>query len=343
MNTHQNTDAPTAISMPTRREFVGGMTAGILASLAPSALAAPSSADAAAGGSHAPAELPDYPKPPFAAQQQEWPGLASKMTPRPDHGEKTYRGSGRLAGRKALITGGDSGMGRAAAIAFAREGADVAINYLPAEEPDAREVLDLIKAAGRTGVGIPGDLREEAFCRQLVAQAVAQLGGLDILVNNAARQQSHDSILDLSTEQFDWTMKTNIYAPFWITKAALPHLKRGSAIIATTSENAYDPSPDLYDYAQTKAATMNYVKSLAKQLGAKGIRVNGVSPGPVWTPLQVTGGASMEKLEKFGADTALKRPGQPAELASIYVQLAANDASFTTGNIYGAGGGKGQP
>ena len=284
-----------------------------------------------------------YPKPPFKKQSQPWPGLASKMDPPPDHGEKSYRGSGRLAGRKALITGGDFGMGRAAAIAYAREGADVAINYHPDEEPDAQEVLALIRDAGRNGVLIPGDLREEAFCQRLVTEAVKALGGLDILVSNAGRQQAHDSILDITSEQFDATMKTNIYAPFWIIKAALPHLKPGAVIIGTTSEQAYDPTPDLYDYAQTKAATMNYVKSLAKQLGPRGIRVNGVAPGPVWTPLQVSGGASMEKLEKFGSQTVFGRPGQPAELASIYVQLAAEDASFTTGAIYGASGGAGQP
>jgi NAD(P)-dependent dehydrogenase (short-subunit alcohol dehydrogenase family) len=265
------------------------------------------------------------------------------MDPPPDHGETSYRGSGRLSGRKALITGGDSGMGRAAAIAFAREGADVAINYLPAEEADAREVIALIKTEGRTGLALPGDLRDEAFCGQLVAAAVSGLGGLDVLVSNAGRQQAHASILDISTEQFDSTMKTNIYAPFWIIKAALPHMPPGSAIIATTSEQAYDPTPDLYDYAQTKAATMNFVKSLAKQLAPKGIRVNGVAPGPVWTPLQVSGGASQEKLEKFGSMTPLGRPGQPAELGSIYVQLAANDASFATGQVYGASGGNGQP
>ncbi len=234
-------------------------------------------------------------------------------------------------------------MGRAAAIAYAREGADVAINYLPAEEPDAREVLDLIKAEGRIGLGLPGDLRDEDFCQHLVAEAVRGLNGLDIVVNNAGRQQTHASILDISTEQFDWTMKTNIYAPFWIIKAALPHLKPGSAIIGTASEQAYDPSPDLYDYAQTKAATMNYVKSLAKQLGPKGIRVNGVAPGPIWTALQVTGGATQEKLKGFGGNTPLGRPGQPAELASIYVQLAASDASYATGQIYGSSGGAGQP
>jgi len=284
-----------------------------------------------------------YPKPPFQEQDQPWPGLAGKMNPKPDHGETSYRGSGRLAGRKALITGGDSGMGRAAAIAYAREGADVAINYLPSEEPDAREVIELIKTAGRTGVAIPGDLRDRAFCQRLVAEAVQELGGLDIVVCNAGRQQSNPSILDISDADFDATMKTNIYAPFYIIKAALPHLSEGSCIIGTTSEQAYDPSPELYDYAQTKAATMNYVKSLAKQLGPKGIRVNGVAPGPIWTPLQISGGASVPKYTHFGSTTVLGRPGQPAELASIYVQLAASDASFTTGNIYGAGGGQGQP
>jgi NAD(P)-dependent dehydrogenase (short-subunit alcohol dehydrogenase family) len=326
-----------------RRGIVGGAGIGLAA-------AAAAVTPAFAGGTSGQAAtqpLVDpttkYPRPPFERQSQPWPGLASEMDPRPDHGETSYRGSGKLAGRKALITGGDSGMGRAAAIAFAREGADVAINYLPAEEPDAKEVIALIKAEGRIGLAIPGDLRDEAFCRHLVDEAVRGLGGLDIVVSNAGRQQAHDSILDISTEQFDWTMKTNIYAPFWIIKAALPHLKPGSAIIGTTSEQAYDPTPDLYDYAQTKAATMNYVKSLAKQLGPKGIRVNGVAPGPVWTPLQVSGGASMEKLEHFGGATPLGRPGQPAELGSIYVQLAMNDASFATGQVYGAAGGSGQP
>jgi NAD(P)-dependent dehydrogenase (short-subunit alcohol dehydrogenase family) len=284
-----------------------------------------------------------HPKPPFKKQKQPWPGLACEMEPPPDHGEESYRGSGRLEGRKALITGGDSGMGRAAAIAFAREGADVAINYHPSEERDARDVIALIEKAGRKGVAIPGDLRDEAFCKELVSRAVDALGGLDILVNNAARQQSRESILDVTAEDFDATMKTNIYAPFWIIKAALPHLKPGATIIATTSEQAYDPSPELYDYAQTKAATMNYVKSLSKQLASKGIRVNGVAPGPIWTPLQVSGGASMEKLETFGSQTPFGRPGQPAELASIYVQLAASDASYATGQIYGSSGGAGQP
>jgi NAD(P)-dependent dehydrogenase (short-subunit alcohol dehydrogenase family) len=297
------------------------------------------------GATAAPFEDPTtkHPKPPFKRQSQPWPGLARDMAPPPDHGEESYRGSGRLSGRKALITGGDSGMGRGAAIAFGREGADVAINHLAAEQPDADAVVKLIEAAGRRGVSLPGDLREEDFCKQLVADAVRELGGLDILVCNAGRQQRRESILDVTTEDFDATMKTNIYAPFWIIKAALPHLKPGSTIIATASEQAYDPSPDLYDYAQTKAATMNYVKSLAKQLASRGIRVNGVAPGPIWTPLQVSGGASMDKLEQFGSQAPMGRPGQPAELASIYVQLAAADASYATGQIYGSSGGAGQP
>ncbi|WP_313263347.1 SDR family oxidoreductase [Sphingobacterium sp.] len=287
--------------------------------------------------------IKEYPNPPFKRQSQPWPGLCSEMDPRPDHGEDSYKGTGRLNGRKALITGGDSGMGRAAAIAYAREGADVAINYLPEEEKDAAEVISLIKAAGRKAVAIPGDLRKEEFCTRLIEEAVLQMGGLDILVNNAARQQTKPSILDISTADFDATMKTNIYAPFWLIKAALPHLKPGSVIIGTTSVQAADPSEDLYDYAQTKAATTNYIRSLAKQLGPKGIRVNGVAPGPIWTALQVSGGATQEKLVNFGGNTPMGRPGQPAELASIYVQLAAADASYANGQIYGAAGGGGQP
>lgn len=326
-----------------RREVMGGIGAG----LATAAVASQGNAQNQSGARSTAQPVQDpttkYPKPPFPEQNQLWPGLASKMIPRPDHGETSYKGSGRLLGRKALITGGDSGMGRAAAIAYAREGADVAINYFPTEEPDAREVVELIRAAGRKAVAIPGDLREEAFCKRLVEQAVSGLGGLDILVSNAGCQHSVPSIADMTTELFDWTMKTNIYAPFWIIKAALPHMSPGATIIATTSEQAYDPSPDLYDYAQTKAATMNFVKSLAKQLGPKGIRVNGVAPGPIWTPLQTSGGAQVEKYTKFGGNYPLGRPGEPAELASIYVQLASQDASYTTGNIYGAGGGMGQP
>jgi NAD(P)-dependent dehydrogenase (short-subunit alcohol dehydrogenase family) len=326
-----------------RRALVTRLGAGITG--AAIAAAVPAEGQSTSNGIAAPFVDPTtkYPKPPYPGQSQPWPGLAGKMNPRPDHGESSYKGSGRLAGRKALITGGDSGVGRAAAIAYAREGAEVAISYYPTEEPDAREVVALIKAEGRKVYPIPGDLREESYCKELVAKAVASLGGLDIVVSNAGRQQQCEDLLQLTTEAFDATMKTNLYAPFWIIKAALPHLKPGSCIVATTSEQAYDPAANLYDYAQTKAATMNYVKSLAKQFGPKGIRVNGVAPGPIWTPLQVSGGATQDHLIHFGETYPLKRAGQPAELASIYVQLAVNDASYTTGNIYGAGGGGGQP
>jgi len=279
-----------------------------------------------------------YPKPPYKKQSQPWPGLASKMDPRPDHGETSYNGSGRLAGRKALITGGDSGMGRAAAIAYAREGADVAINYFPTEEPDAKEVIDLIRAEGRVALAIPGDLRDDKFCQELVARAIEGLGGLDILVSNAGRQQAHESILDISPEDFDATIKTNIYAPFWIIKAALPHLQPGSVIIGTTSEQAYDPTPDLYDYAQTKAATMNYIKSLAKQLGPKGIRVNGVAPGPVETAM-----ARQVHTPEIRADyhdaIPLNRYGLEEELAEAVFFLCSDRASYITGQILAVDGG----
>jgi NAD(P)-dependent dehydrogenase (short-subunit alcohol dehydrogenase family) len=284
-----------------------------------------------------------YPRPPFPKQQQPWPGLAAKMTPRPDHGEKSYRGSGRLMGRKALITGGDSGIGRAAAIAYAREGADVAINYLAAEEEDAKEVIELIEAEGRKAAAIPGDIKDEAFCRRLVERAVEELGGLDILVNNAGRQIAHDSILDITTEDFDETYKTNVYAMFWITKAAIPHMKPGSTIINTASINAYDPNDTMIDYASTKGAIMIFTKGLAKQMVKKGIRVNAVAPGPFWTPLQVTGGQLPEDIPQFGAESPMGRAGQPVELAGIYVLLASGESSFSTGQVFAAVGGKGGP
>jgi NAD(P)-dependent dehydrogenase (short-subunit alcohol dehydrogenase family) len=332
---------------PSRRRFVAGMATGLVAASAPPILAqqGPGSADSRQAPPQAVKRNPvtQYPKPPFPQQQQEPPGLASKMNPRPDHGETSYKGSGRLAGRKALITGGDSGMGRAAAIAYAREGADVAINYLPVEEPDAREVVQLIRAEGRKAVALPGDIRDENFCRKLVADAVRELGGLDIVVNNAAKQHSVNSILDLTTEQFDATFKTNIYAMFWITKAAVPHLGPGACIINTASVQAYDPSPNLLDYSQTKAAIVAFTKALAKQLGDKGIRVNAVAPGPIWTPLQVSGGQPPSALDKFGGDTPLKRPGQPAELAPVYVVLASQESSYATGQVYGESGGRGNP
>jgi hypothetical protein len=262
------------------------------------------------------------------------------MNPRPDHGEASYRGSGRLQGRKALITGGDSGIGRAAAIAYAREGADVAINYLQQEEPDAAEVIELIRAEGRAAVAIPGDIQDEAFCQRLVADAVRDLGGLDILVNNAARQQARPSFDAISSEDFDATMKTNLYAMFWITKAALPHLKPGSSVINTASVVAYNPPEQIIDYSMTKAAIVNFSKGLAKQLGPKGIRVNAVAPGPFWTPLQPSGGQLPEKLPEFGADSVFGRPGQPAEIAAVYVSLALAENSYATGSVYGSTGGE---
>ncbi|MDJ0390140.1 SDR family oxidoreductase [Roseomonas sp. E05] len=334
---------------PSRRDVFRGMAAGGIASV----VAAPAMAQTASGSGSvsgqagaAPAlsnPQDRFPKPPFEMQTQPWPALQSKMTPVPDCGEESYKGSGRLTGRKALITGGDSGIGRAAAIAYAREGADVAINYLPAEEPDARDVADLIRKAGRKAVLIPGDIREEAFCKSLVDQAVQQLGGLDILVSNAAYQHAQKSILDISTEQFDQTMKTNVYAMFWIVKAALPQMPAGSAIICTSSINAQRPSEYILDYACTKAANAIFVRGLAKQVIGQGIRVNGVAPGPFWTPLQVGGGQTADGLKTFGSSTPMGRPGQPVELASVYVELAAATSSYTTGQIYGETGGVGWP
>ncbi|WP_368971158.1 SDR family oxidoreductase [Raoultella planticola] len=282
-----------------------------------------------------------YPQPPFADQPQTPPGLASEMVPVPDHGESSYLGSARLMGKRALITGGDSGIGRAVAIAFAREGADVAINYLPEEEPDAREVIALIAAEGRKAVALPGDIRSEAFCQTLVEQAASELDGLDIVVNNAGRQQYCESLEDLSTADFDATFKTNVYAPFWITKAALRYLQAQSVIINTSSVQAFKPSPILFDYAQTKACLVAFTKSLAKQLGPKGIRVNAVAPGPYWTVLQSSGGQPEEKVRQFGADTPLGRPGQPVEIAPLYVTLASDACSFTSGQVWCSDGGDG--
>jgi NAD(P)-dependent dehydrogenase (short-subunit alcohol dehydrogenase family) len=331
---------------PTRRQLVGGVAVALVAGAVTGsrrADAADSSRTAASDVLPLKNPLTQYPRPPFHPQSQPAPGLAGKMDPPPDHGEHSYRGSGRLLGRKALITGGDSGMGRATAIAFAREGADVAIGYLPVEEPDAREVIALIRAAGRKAAALPGDIRTEAVCRKLVDDAVRELGGIDILVNCAGQQHAITSIDELASEQFDSTFKTNVYAMFWITKAAMPHLPPGASIINTASEQAYDPDAFLLDYAPTKAAIVAFTKSLSKQIAKRGIRVNGVAPGPVWTPLQPSGGQPPDKLVEFGADTPMGRPGQPAELAPLYVLLASSEDSFATGQIYGASGGKGKP
>lgn len=284
-----------------------------------------------------------YYLPPFDWQPQEWPGLTSRMNPRPDHGEGTYQGTGKMAGRKVVITGGDSGIGRATAIAFAREGADIVINYLPQEEEDAQEVLSLIKDAGQRGFGYPGDLRNESFCNELISTAVSELGGLDGLVNCAGRQQFHDSVLNITTEQFEWTLHTNLFALFWLTKAAIPHMPPGSSIVNTASTQSYDPSPGLLDYATTKGGIAAWTKGLAKQLVSKGIRVNAVAPGPFWTALEVTGGQNEAGLKSFGTETPLGRPGQPAEIASAYVLLATTESSYYTGQVIGIVGGTGIP
>ncbi len=330
-----------------RRTLLGTVATAMAAAIASPAMAQQSGMST---NSYPPGPPPDlvnpvaeYPHPPFPEQEQPWPGLTINMVPRPDHGERSYVGSGRLLGRRALITGGDSGMGRGAAIAFAREGADVAINYLPPEEPDAREVVDLIRRAGRKAVPLPGDIRDEGFCNRLADEAARQLGGLDILVNNAGRQIAQPSIENISSEQFDTVYKTNVYAMFWLTKAALRHMGPGAAIINTASVEAYSPDPYIIDYASTKAAIANFTKGLAKQLAPKGIRVNAVAPGPIWTPLQVTGGNPPQKIPHFGANTPLGRAGQPVELAPIYVLLATDEPSFSTGQVFGATGGVGGP
>ena len=282
-----------------------------------------------------------YPKPPFPKQPQPAPGLAAKMDPKPDHGETSYKGTNRLEHRKALVTGADSGIGRATAIAFAREGADVAIAYLPSEQEDATEVLELIRAEGRKAIGIPGDIKQEEFCRQLVDEAVKRLGGLDILVNNAGKQATRPFVSAITSDQFDQTLKTNLYALFWITKAAQDHLKPGAAIINTASVQAFEPSQALLDYATTKAGIVAFTKALSKQMIERGVRVNAVAPGPFWTALQPSGGQTQEKVQHFGENVPMGRPGQPVEIAPIYVLLASQEASFVTGEVYGVTGGEG--
>ncbi len=276
-----------------------------------------------------------YPK-----QKQPYPGLQKEMKPVPDCGENSYVGNGRLTGKKALVTGGDSGIGRAAAIAYAREGADVAIAYMPDEEPDAKEVKMWIENAGRKAVLIPGDLRNEKYCRKMVKKANRELKGLDILAMVAGQQVAKKSIEDITTEQLYSVFTVNVFSMFWTVQEALPFLKPGSSIITTASIQAYDPSPVLLDYAATKGAIKTFTEGLSKQLAPKGIRVNGIAPGPIWTALQVSGGRFMEDIPKFGEDTPLKRAGQPAELASAYVLLASEESSYITGQIIGITGGK---
>ncbi|MHA7132972.1 SDR family oxidoreductase [Oerskovia turbata] len=279
--------------------------------------------------------------PAFPAQQQEPPGLTAPMDPVPDHGEASYRGSGRLESLRALITGGDSGIGRAVAIAFAREGADVAIGYLPEERQDAEETARWVREAGRAAVLTPGDLREEATARAVVADAVRELGGLDVLVNNAGFQMARrKSVADVTTEDLDRVLKTNVYALFWVTQAALEHLGEGASIINVSSIQAYQPSTSLLDYASTKAAINNLTVNLAAEVGERGIRVNAVAPGPIWTPLQPAT-QPPAKIEQFGADTPLGRAGQPAEVAPAFVFLASPaDASYVSGTVLGVTGGK---
>jgi len=287
--------------------------------------------------------LTQYPTPEFPEQPQTAPGTVHKMQPAADHGETSYKGFGRMVGRKALITGADSGIGRAAAIAYAREGADIVLNYLPEEEADAREVVALIEAEGRKAIAVPGDLKDEAFCNSLVEQAVKALSGLDVLVNVAGKQTAQKDIAELTTEQFDATFKTNVYAMFWLCKAALPHLPAGATIINTASIQAYQPSETLLDYAPTKSSIVAFTKALAKQVIGKGIRVNAVAPGPFWTPLQPSGGQPQEKIPEFGSETPMGRPGQPAECAPIYVLLATQESSYITGEVFGVTGGNPLP
>ena len=281
-----------------------------------------------------------YPQPPFQPQHQSHPGLAREMSPQPDNGESSYTGSGKLKGRKALVTGADSGIGRAVAIAFAREGADVAIGYLPSEEADAKDVLKLIEKAGVKAVAVPGDITEESFCKAMVERAEKELGGLDILVNNASTMSSHSDLLEVTSADFDKTMKTNVYSLFWITQAAIPRLKPGSSIVNTASVQAYEPSRGIVVYAMTKSAIVTFTKGMAKQLIDKGIRINAVAPGPFWTPIQPAG-QPPEKLAELGKEVTLGRPGQPVEIAPVYVLLASQEGSYITGEIYGVTGGMG--
>lgn len=275
----------------------------------------------------------------FKKQKQAAPALQCEMTPLPDCGEKSYTGHQRLEGRKMLVTGGDSGIGRAAAIAYAKEGADVAINYLPYEQKDAEDVAKVIEAVGRKAILIPGDLSDEAFCKKLVEEAHHKLGGLDNLTLVAGKQTAVEDIMELTTEQLKKTFEINVFSLFWVTKAALVYLKPGSTIITTSSVQAFQPGANLLDYASTKSAIIAFTRGLAKQLGHKGIRVNCVAPGPVWTPLQICGGQPSEVIPEFGKQTPLERAGQPVELSGVYVHLASEESSYTTAETYGVTGG----
>ncbi len=276
----------------------------------------------------------------FPAQQQDQPGMTEQTRPTPDHGEQTYPSGDRLFGRSALITGGDSGIGRAVALAFAREGADVAIAHLPEERPDAMGTCELIEDAGRRAVAFAGDVRDEEFATSIVAETLMSLGRIDVLVLNAAYQRDRDGLENLATDEMDRVFRTNLYGLMWTARAAIPHLRPGASIIVTTSIQAFDPSPGLIDYAMTKAAQVAFVKALAAELGPRGIRVNGVAPGPIWTPLIPATGFDDDKLQNFGEDTPLGRAGQPAELAGAYVYLASEAASYVSGAIIPVTGGR---
>jgi NAD(P)-dependent dehydrogenase (short-subunit alcohol dehydrogenase family) len=280
----------------------------------------------------------DFPQPPFEQQQQPMPGSSAAMDPQPDYGEDSYRGSDRLAGKKAIITGGDSGIGRAVALAFAREGADVLVSYYN-EHADAQETKRLVEGAGRQCVLMAGDIKDPAHCRAIVAKAVAAFGRLDVLVNNAAHQASFSSIDDISDEEWDVTFRTNIHAMFYLTKAAVPHMKQGGAIITTASVNADTPNPQLLAYATTKGAIQNFTGGLAQLLAEKSVRVNCVAPGPIWTPL-IPSTMPAEKVKAFGQQVPMKRPGQPKELAPVYVMLATDEASYVSGATVAVTGGK---
>ena len=269
----------------------------------------------------------------------EYPGHSEQMADKPDHGEESYKGLGRLHGKTALITGADSGIGRAVAIAFAREGADILLSYLPEEEKDGSETARWVSKAGRRAVQAPGDLREEQYCKALVGRAVKEFGKLDLLANIAGFQNTHENIEEFTTEEFDRTLKTNVYALFWLCRAALPVMKPGSAIVNTASIQAYDPSPKLLAYAPTKAAIANFTKALSQSAMKRGIRVNAVAPGPVWTPL-IPATMPEEQVKKFGKDTSFERPAQPVEIAPVFVFLASNEARFVTGEEYGITGGQ---
>ena len=281
----------------------------------------------------------EHPQPDTEGEKIDHPGLTTDMRDKPDHGEDSYHGTGKLTGRKAVVTGGDSGIGRAVALAFAREGADVLISYLPEEEEDAQETVRLVQDAGRKAVTVPGDIRSEDQCQKVVSTAVEELGGIDILVNNAAYQMVQaGGILDISTEQWDRVLKTNLYAMFWLCKAAIPHMQPGSSIINTASIQAFSPSPELMDYATTKAGIVNFTKALAQGIADKGIRVNSVAPGPIWTPL-IPATMTDEKIAEHGKSTPLGRAGQPAEVAPAYVFFASGESSYITAESLGVTGG----